>query len=109
MGTSTKILRKMTMKKTNVIKNIVLVLFTLFFVKLLSTGVSFEDSFIVAILSTLLGYLEFRSENEDLKEIRHQAVQLNHSLETTKKELEELRSHVSTVKLAQQVKTVSRL
>ena len=99
----------MTMKKANVIKNIVLVLFTLFFVKLLSTGVSFQDSFIVAILSTLLGYLEYRSENEDLKEIRRQARELNLSLETTKKELEELRSHVSTVKLAQQVRTVSKI
>jgi len=97
------------MKKANVIKNIVLVLFTLFFVKLLSTGVSFQDSFIVAILSTLLGYLEYRSENEDLKEIRRQARELNLSLETTKKELEELRSHVSTVKLAQQVRTVSKI
>lgn len=109
MGTSTKILRKLTMKKTNVIKSIVLVLFTLFFVKLLATGVTFEDSLVVAILSALLGYLEYRSESDDLKEIRKQAGEIVLHLENTKKELEELRSHVSTVKLAQQVRTVSKL
>lgn len=97
------------MRKTNVIKNIVLVLFTLFFVKLLVTGITFEDSLVVAILSTLLGYLEYRSESEDLKEIRKQTGEIVLHLENTKKELEELRSHVSTVKLAQQVRTVSKL
>lgn len=96
------------MFKNNIVKSVVLVSFSLFFLKLLIVGVSLESSVVVAILATLMGYLEFKSDINSYTSLKKETEALMKSIEENKKDLEDLRSHVSTVKLAQQVKTLNK-
>jgi hypothetical protein len=97
------------MKKHSVIKLVVLSSFILFFARLLFTGVTLEDSLVVGVLGSLLGYLEYNNGQQEIREMTAKFVEITTQVEQSKRDLEELRSHVSTVKLAQQIRSSSRL
>ena len=96
------------MTKNNIVKSVVLTSFSLFFLKLLIVGVTLESSIVIAILATLMAYLEFKSDHNNYGILKKETEVLLKAIEENKKELEDLRSHVSTVKLAQQVKTFNK-
>ncbi len=97
------------MKKYSVIKLVVLSSFVLFFGRLLLKGVSFEDSLVVGVLGALLGYLEYNNGQKEIQEMAEKFASITDQVEQSKRDLDELRSHVSTVKLAQQIRSSSRL
>jgi hypothetical protein len=91
----------------NLVKNVALLSFVSFFIKILVVGAQYQDCALVAIICSLIGYLEYSSEKSELKELKDKQDKLQHSIELNKKEIEELRSHVSTIKLGNQVRSVT--
>lgn len=83
--------------------------FILFFGRLLLTGVGLGDALVVGVLGGLLGYLEYIDAQKQMDDLLIKFNDTTSRVEQTQKELEELRSHVSTVKLAQQVRNSARL
>lgn len=86
------------------IKYIPLGLFVAFSVKSLAYGASLQDAPVYAILALFTAYLVHRDEEKALKAIHDKLNQLEKTNEVKSKEIEELRSHVSTLKLGQQVR-----
>jgi hypothetical protein len=86
------------------IKYIPLGLFVAFSVKGLVLGVSVQEAPVYAILALFTGYLVHRDEEKSLKQINDKLIEMDKINEQKFKEIEELRSHVSTLKLGQQVR-----
>jgi hypothetical protein len=86
------------------IKYIPLGLFVSFSVKSLVWGASLQDAPVYAILAIFTAYLIHRDEEKSLKKVNDRLDQLEKLNEVKTKEIEELRSHVSTLKLGQQVR-----
>ena len=86
------------------IKYIPLGLFVAFSIKSLVNGASLQDAPVYAILALFTAYLVHRDEEKSLKKIHSKLEQLEKLNEVKTKEIEELRSHVSTIKLGQQVR-----
>jgi hypothetical protein len=87
------------------IKYIPLGLFVAFSVKMLINGVSLQDAPAFAIIATFAGYIINREENKNLKYLNDRLKALEDGASESKKEAEELRSHVSSIKLGQQIRT----
>lgn len=87
------------------IKYIPLGLFVAFSIKSLVNGASLQDAPVYAILALFTAYLVHRDEEKSLKKIHSKLEQLEKLNEVKTKEMEELRSHVSTIKLGQQVRS----
>lgn len=90
------------------IKYIPLSLFVAFCVKMLISGASWQDAPIFAILAAFVLNLVNKEEEKQLKVINDRLNFLEKQNETKIKEMEELRSHVSSVKLGQQIKSAGR-
>jgi hypothetical protein len=90
------------------IKYIPMGLFFAHSVKIIAVGASFQDAPILAITATFCAYLVSKEEQKALQKLSDKLVVLEQKTETTQSETEELRSHVSTLKLGQQVKSVAR-
>lgn len=90
------------------IKYIVLGLFVAFSVKMLMNGVSLQEAPAFAILAGLTAYLVNRDEEKNLEKLNNRLTALENQNSSKEKEIEELRSHVSTLKLGQQVRTVAK-
>jgi len=91
----------------NLVRNVALLSFVSFFIKTLVTGVQYQDCALIAIICSLIAYLEHASESSKLKQLKNDYEKIQHSIELNKKEIEELRSHVSTIKLGSQVRSVA--
>ena len=87
------------------IKYIPLGLFVAFSVKMLMSGVSLQDAPVFAILTGFTGYMINREEDKILNSLTGRLKALEEQSIESKKEAEELRSHVSTMKLGQQVRS----
>ncbi len=72
---------------------------TIYLIKCLITGASPVDAAILAIFATLLGYSQYKSEEKSISELKNQLLLLKTDQELTKKTQEELRSHVSSMKI----------
>jgi uncharacterized membrane protein YgaE (UPF0421/DUF939 family) len=87
------------------IKYIPLGLFVAFSLKSLVAGAVIQDAPVYAILAVFTAYLINRDEEKSLKNINDKLNQLEKLNEVKSKEIEELRSHVSTMKLGQQMRS----
>lgn len=83
-------------------------LFVAFSAKLIIIGAVLSDAPILAILAGFSGYLVNRDEEKNLEKIKNQFNSIEQKAQEQAKAIEELRSHVSTIKLGQQVKSVAR-
>ena len=87
------------------IKYIPLGLFVAFSVKMLISGASLQDAPIFAILTGFAGYMINREEDKILNSLTGRLKVLEEQSVEYKKETEDLRSHVSSMKLGQQVRS----
>jgi hypothetical protein len=87
------------------IKYIPLGLFVAFSVKMLINGVSLQDAPAFAIVTAFAGYMINKEENKNIKSLSDRLKILENSASESKKETEELRSHVSSIKLGQQMRS----
>ena len=87
------------------IKYIPLGLFVAFSVKMLISGASLQDAPIFAILTGFAGYMINREEDKILNSLTSRLKVLEEQSVEYKKETEDLRSHVSSMKLGQQVRS----
>jgi len=90
------------------IKYISLGIFVAFCVKILMNGISFEDAPVFAIVAGFTAYLVNRDEEKNLEKINKRLTQLEHHVSEKEKQVEELRSHVSSLKLGQQMRSVAK-
>lgn len=90
------------------IKYIPLSLFIAFSIKMLVNGSSLQDAPIFVVLAAMSIYLVTRDEQEKAEKLNQRLVVLEKASEQKSKEIEDLRSHVSSVKLGQQIKSVGR-
>jgi len=90
------------------IKYIPLGLFVAFCLKVLTNGASLHEAPTFAILAGFTAYLLNRDEEKNLEKINNRLAALEQQTSSKEKEIEELRSHVSTLKLGQQVRTVAK-
>jgi len=87
------------------IKYVPIGLFVAFCVKGLVVGVSVSEAPSLAIVALFSAYLVHRDEEKQLKAISERLSVLEKQNENKTKEMEELRSHVSTLKLGQQMRS----
>ena len=90
------------------IKYIPLGLFVAFSAKMLISGVSLETAPVFGILAAFSAYLINRDEKKNLEIINSRLQAIEGKLNSKEKEVEELRSHVSSLKLGQQMSKVAR-
>lgn len=87
------------------IKYIPIGLFVAFCVKSLVTGVQLHEAPLFAILAAFSAYLVNRDEDKARKVVLQRLDALEKQTEDKSKEIEDLRSHVSSIKLGQQIRT----
>ena len=87
------------------IKYIPLSLFVAFCLKSLTVGVELKESPLFAILAVFSAYLIHKEEEKEKKLTLARLDALEKQTETKSKEVEELRSHVSSIKLGQQIRS----
>lgn len=87
------------------LKIIPMVLFLSYVGKLLILQANLADAPIVATLALLTAYFEFSPTNKQLKEIDVQLKEVNTKLVEAEKNVEHLKTHVSGLKLSQQMRT----
>ena len=87
------------------IKYIPLGIFVAFCSKALVIGASLTEAPALAIVALFSAYLVHRDEEKQLKSIMERLSALEKQGEDKTKEVEELRSHVSTLKLGQQMRS----
>lgn len=75
---------------------------------LLITPVSLEKGVILAILSALYSFFEFKAENKQITELKKEIADIKTELLEQQKFSQELSSHVSSIKMGQQIKSVGR-
>lgn len=90
------------------VKPVTFGLLVVYCLSLLVTPVTFEKGLIFAVLAAMVGYFEFKSEQKELKEIKEQLETIKQDLNEQKKFSQELSSHVSSIKMGQQIKSVGR-
>lgn len=90
------------------IKYIPLSLLIVYCVKLITTTVTLNDSPILAILAALTGFMFIVQEEKKLLSVNDKIKELKEDIEKQKELSQEIRTHLSSIKLKQQVKTVSR-
>lgn len=81
-----------------------MLLFLSYVGKLLILQANIADAPIVASLALLAAYFEFSSTNKQLKEIDTQLKQINEKLLESEKNVEHLKTHVSGLKIGQQMR-----
>lgn len=87
------------------IKYIPIGLFVAFCVKSLVVGVQLQEAPLFAILAAFSAYLVNRDEDKVRKVVLQRLDALEKQTEDKSKEIEDLRSHVSSIKLGQQIRT----
>lgn len=87
------------------IKYIPLCLFVAFSVKMLISGATLQDAPAFAILTGFAGYMINREEDKILNSLTARLKAIEDQSTEYKKETEDLRSHVSSMKLGQQVRS----
>jgi len=94
------------MKHLN-IKHIPLILFGIFVMKCLFTGATLSDAAIMAVLGAVAAFYEYKSQEQAIKlmeEIQRKQAETTLALA---KELAELKSSVSTIKIGQGMRTTN--
>ncbi len=76
-------------------------LFTLFSAKMLILGANWQDCAIILILATLSAFLEFKNQEKKQKEIEEVLRKQNETILALTKVMDELRSNMSSIKIAQ--------
>lgn len=87
------------------LKLVPLTLFALFSGKLLIFGANLEQALICAVLGGVSSYFYFKSNEVQMKEFKEQISYMQKAQEEQKKELDELKTYVSGVKMAQNMRT----
>lgn len=67
-----------------------------------------EKAVVFGILAIMVGYFEFKSEQKHLVDLKAELETLKLDLLEQKKFSQELSSHVSSIKMGQQIKSVGR-
>ena len=75
---------------------------------LLITPVTLEKGLVLAILAGLLAFFEFKTEKKELVQLKSDMEEIKKQLDDQKKFSQELNSHVSPIKMGQNIKTVGR-
>lgn len=87
------------------VKYVPLLLFVAFSLKLLVSGASWQDAPVFAILTGFAASMLNKEEEKILVSLSTRLKALEEHTVESKKETEELRSHVSSIKLGQQVRS----
>ena len=87
------------------VKYVPLLLFIAFSLKLLMSGASWQDAPIFAILTGFAATMINKEDETIVVSLSNRLKMLEDNLIESKKETEELRSHVSSIKLGQQVRS----
>lgn len=90
------------------IKYIPLGLFVAFCLKSLALGVNLHEAPLFAILAVFCAYLIQQDNQNEKSAVESRLAALEKLQEAKSKEIEDLRSHVSSVKLGQQIKSAGR-
>lgn len=90
---------------TKITKLLPIGLFFAYAVKLMIVPVDLTDGLILAVLATLAGYFEFRSEKETIKALEDKITNNFKELDQKIKDLEDIRSTLTAIKLGQSIKT----
>lgn len=89
-------------------KMLPLAVFSLFSLKYLTSGVSdFKDAAFLLVIAGLCGYFEFKHERSELKTLEDKMNELNHKYIELEKRNEEIRTHLGSIKIAQNFKSTS--
>ena len=91
-----------------IIKPVTFGLMVVYCLGLLVTPVTFEKGVIFAILAAMVGYFEFKSEQKELAKLKEEIETVKNEINEQKKFSQELSSHVSSIKMGQQIKSVGR-
>lgn len=84
-----------------VIRFFPIVLFSAYFTKILISGAKFVDAPVLAIAALLIIAMEFKLRDKKLSQVSQQVKDMQSSQDEMKKEVEQLRSYVSSAKLNQ--------
>lgn len=68
--------------------------------KTVALGCSFSDVAFLAVLSSLSAYFHFANERKELKKLETDLKELEKTIQLKSKEIDEVKSHLSGVKLA---------
>jgi cell division protein FtsL len=91
-----------------VVKPILFGQFVVYGLSLLITPVSFEKGIVLAILGGLLVFFEHKTGKKEADSLKQEIESLKSAIEEQKKFSQELSSHVSSIKVGQQIKSVGR-
>lgn len=91
------------------LKYVPMLLFCLYCGKMLKEGGSYTEAPILAILGLFSAYSLYRAENKQLQETQKTVDQLKNSIEEQNKKIEELRTHVSGLKLSTSVRGMNNV
>ena len=86
------------------LKLLPLALVTLYSSKLLVKGAEFTDAPILMILAVLLAFYEVKLNNKAIKKLEDEITALKNANTENSKQMEEVRNHVGSLKLGQQVR-----
>ena len=89
-------------------KPILFGLFVAHSISFLVVSPTFERGLTFAILAIIMGLLEFKATNKAIDSLRQEIETLKKESEEQKKFGQELSSHVSSIKMGQQIKTAGR-
>lgn len=89
-------------------KMLPLAVFSLFSLKYLAHGVSdFKDAAFLLVIAGLCAYFEFKHERSDLQNLDIRLKELNSKCDELEKRNEEMRTHIGSMKMAQNYKAMS--
>lgn len=91
------------------IKFIPLAISSLFGLKLLVLGGNLESACILAVLGGISAFYEFKVQNKKIKDLEEKVESYNKTMEEKAKEIESLKTHVSSIKLGSQLRPASRV
>jgi len=72
---------------------------SIYLAKCLITGASPVDAAILGIFAALLGYSQYKSEEKAISDLKNEISSIKQHQDLTSKQHEELRSHVSSMKI----------
>jgi len=76
-------------------------------IKCIVSGTTFPDVALLAVLSSLGGYLSLSASNKQVKELEEQYVELKNEFNSKSKEVDDIKNHLSGLKLASAVRPAS--
>ncbi len=89
------------------LKLVPLVFFSALSIKLIATGISISDAPVLLILALCSIYYEFKIENKKLTAFEAKISKLEEHLQARSKEIDEIKTSISSVRLAQSMRSTT--